>query len=359
MNKVKVEIKKAELNATNDIDLLQLQRKDTHLIPCEIENQGEVVIFTYDLEGLEEFKNIKTQSLVHKYQLLMNVADLNKIYERLSVHLSPDNMYFDYNLHPKVKYRDIQEQHDSEEQFFLEYQALVGYVLQNKNSYDDYVNGGRDLLKKDKQTKPFAEVDNVQSLYEALKVGFLKEQQRNAEQKVFINKKEHRRHKWGFRIFLGLFLVLFLIFGYLAMVIMPRNTAIASGYENYIRNDYVKVIEAMENVPLSTMNLDSKHILAVSYIKSEPLSEEQKKNILAGVSYISDPRVLDFWIELGKNNLESSIDLAKQLGNEQYLLYAYSKERTVVENNTTLTGQEKEEKLKEIDQSMKQISGTE
>ncbi|MBF2568385.1 type VII secretion protein EssB [Listeria welshimeri] len=359
MNKVKIEIKKAELNATNEIDLLQLQRKDTHLIPCDIENQGEVVIFTYDLEGLEELKNIKSQSLVHKYQLLMNVAELKKTSERLSVHLSPENIYFDYNLHPKIKFRDIQEQHNSEEQFLLEYQALVGYVLQNKNSYDDYVHGGRDLLKKDKQTKPFTEVDNIEDLYEALKAAFLKEQKRNTEQKFYINKKEHRRYKWGFRIFLGLFFVLFLILSYLVIITIPRSTAITNGYENYIRNDYVKVIEVMEDIPLSTMNLDNKHILAVSYIKSEPLSEEQKKNILAGVSYISDPRVLDFWIELGKNNLETSIDIAKQLGNEQYLLYAYAKQRTLVENDMKLTGQEKEEKLKEIDQSIKQIIGTE
>ena len=82
-------------------------------------------------------------------------------------------------------------------------------------------------------------------------------------------------------------------------------------------------------------------MLAVAYIKCEDLTAEQKNNILDRLVPDGDERVMEYWICLGRENVEEAENIAMQCSDNEMLLYAYLKEKQLLELNTEMSGEEK------------------
>lgn len=60
--------------------------------------------------------------------------------------MQPQNLFYDLHGSVKAKSRDVlSASTDREEQFLNAYKAVIGYALQNKYTFEDYLRGGMQL----------------------------------------------------------------------------------------------------------------------------------------------------------------------------------------------------------------------
>lgn len=353
---IKQEFKKSKINATSDFDFYQIERKSEHLLDCKVFRTLDEVDFEFQHNHEKPFEEVRNLSLTFKYQALINIQYLLKDSKRIKISLNPNNLVFDTNMMPKAIMRDVYTTDTyNENEFVKQYKSLIGYVLQNKYTFNDYYQGGNQLLSKNKATNAFAEVSTLNGLLEVLNKEYANIQEKLQHSLIEVDKRKYKRLNILNKIVILLLVLSIAGLGYFGFFRLNEETTFKTANEEYIKQDYISVRETLENVNVDRMSVNTKYILAVSNIKTESLSDEQKNNILASVTLNADERILEFWIYLGKSNMDKAIDLAKQLGNTEYTAYAYMKEKAKVENDKNLSGADREEKLKQIENSLKEL----
>ncbi len=353
-----ITLKKAAVKAANEYDMYQLQYAGENFLPCEVELHEDQINFSFDVHQMETFSDMRKLPILERYHVLLNIFRLEKDAKVIQFSMHPDNLYADMNYLPKIMMRDIYDEQETydEEMFFQSCKSLVGYMLQSKYDYEDFFQGGMRLLEKHKETQAYANASTLDELYELLQKQYQFLKKDHHENKIEVDRTAFKRTVYLKTIFLVLLVMGILISGYLSFFKVPQMQAVIRANEYYITSDYINVIESLDSIRISQMNTNSKYILAVSYIKGESLSEDQKKTILSTILPTSDDRLFAYWIHSGRAQMEEAIDLAKQIGNREYLLYAYMKEKSLVESNTKLSGEERETKLNSLQQQIKTIS---
>ena len=119
--------------------------------------------------------------------------------------------------------------------------------------------------------------------------------------------------------------------------------------------NYSGVIEDFEKTDMSRLSVYDKYILAYSYIQCENLTEEQKKNINSALSLDTNEKILDYWIALGRLEVSEAENIAQQVSDNDLLLYAYLKEKNMLETDTEISGSEKEERMEELDSKIERL----
>lgn len=353
---VEKKFKKSNVRAKTEFDFYQLKRKSEYLLDCEIERSIDEVTFMFEIKEERLVQEVRELMLMYKYQLLINVSLLYVDVQRLSISLAPENLYFDVNMMPKAMLRDIYDEVGFQvEDFTQQYKSLIGYVLQDKYSYEDFYQGGNQLLGKNKITSMFLDANTMEEVVDILREEYHKLQEKLQYSMIEVDKKKYRVLKLVSRISIVLLVLAIGAGAYFGGYRLHEETIFNKANAAYIGQDYVSVIDTLKGVDKGHMDTNMKYVFAVSIVRSEALSSEQKDNILATVSLHSDVRILEFWISLGQSNIEDAIDIAKQLGNKEYVAYAYMKEKANVENDKGLSGSEREQKLKEIEDNLKNL----
>ena len=356
-DKIKKDLKKSNINATSDFDFYQIERKSKYLLDCKVKRTLDEVSFEFTYHQEQPFEKIRELSIVFKYQALINIQNLINDVKRIKISLNPGNLTYDTNMMPKAIMRDIYKDTSfNENDFISQYKALIGYVLQNKYSFEDYYQGGNQLLNKNKITTPFLEAKTLNELVDILNKEYNNVQNKLKNNYIEVDKRKFKRLKIINRVGIGLLIISIFVGGYFGGYRLYEETLFNQANEAYIKQDYISVRDILENIGVSRMNINTKYILAFSNVKVESLTDEQQNNILSSVSLNSDERILEFWIYLGKSDMEEAIDIAKQLGNEEYIAYGYMKEKAIIENDTSLSGSEREEKLKEIENNLEELN---
>lgn len=349
-------IKKSKIQATTDFDFYQITRKSSYLLECKIERELDSIYFNFDCDEVQMFSESKLLSSLQKYRLLINVSNMIKDIQRLKISLHPNNLMFDSNLIPKAMIRDIYGIDDFNEQDFVDqYKSLIGYVLQNKYSFEDYYQGGNRLLSKNKETAIFTHITSLAELLEILKRQYNQLQEKKEQTLLEVDKYQYQKIKKWNVILECLVLVIILLFSYFGVFRLNEEIILKKADDYYIQQDYLGVKNSLKKVSISRMDIYTMYVLSISNVQLEALSEEQKHNILANISTSSDVRILQYWIYLGKSNFEKAIDIAKQIGNKEYIAYGYMKEKAQIENDQNLSGKVREEKLKAIEKNIDEL----
>ncbi|MGO5072471.1 type VII secretion protein EssB/YukC [Clostridium sporogenes] len=356
-NTINVTVKKSNLNSNSEFDFYQIAQKSENLLDCNIHREEDQIQFQFFVGEEKRFDEIRNFSIAYRYQSLINVIYLLEVAKKVDFSMSPMNLYFDINMMPKIMMRDVyRDDKYNEEKIVKEYKSLIGYTLQNKYSFEDYFNGGEKLLLKSKVTRPYASLNTVKDLCHTLIAEFKKYQEELRKTKIEVNKNKFRNLKYFSRIGSIVVLILAILCGYYTFFIIPENKAVIKGNESYVKQDYISVIESLKDIKLDRLSTNSKYIYALSYIKTDALSEEQKNNIFASVTLTSNEKILNYWIDLSRSEYDAAIDIAKQLRNKEYLLYGYMKQKAYIEGNNSLSGQAREEQLKKVEQNIKELS---
>lgn len=342
-------MKKSALHAVNFYDYKKLMYPNPHFMGLEIEEEGEELILRYEGKELVPMTHIRKEDVEERLAILRNVALLEREREVFLFDLNPQNLYYDRNHLVYVKQRDIYETGQEQEKadWLQQYQALIGYGLQKQYGYADYKEGGLSLMKSGFLGK-IRRAESCAQLEELLAARQEELETERRQNKILLNRGSYRR----LRIALGLSLVLAIggiaYLGYDRIVIKPYQEASLAEASAYIAADYVGCIDAMQEIAVERMENYQKYMLANAYIRSENLTQEQKDNILKNLSLKENPGRLEYWIYLGRNDVQQAIDIAMQQSDDEMLLYAYMKQKSDIESDNTLSGEEKTRQLEEV-----------
>lgn len=350
-------IRKANMSAQDRYDWGKMIFPQEKCLQSSYEEEKEELIFSYDTEGYKPFVQIKKERREEAMINLLDCGNLIEVCRNYKVELRPENLYYDIHNQVFVMYRDVYgkgEEFD-EGEFLKQYKALTGFVLQDKYNYEDYYDGGMELLQKDKFLELIAKADTVEEIEKCLLEEYERLIAEHRETKIEIDKKKYKRKKTALAV-TSILLVLALAFsGYELFWMKPYERAVIKAQRDYLKINYSGVIEDFEKTDMSRLSVYDKYILAYSYIQCENLTEEQKKNINSALSLDTNEKILDYWIALGRLEVSEAENIAQQVSDNDLLLYAYLKEKNMLETDTEISGSEKEERMEELDSKIERL----
>lgn len=345
-----VYVRKSNLVAKDEFDYTKITYKMPGLLECSYELVGEEIAFTYDLKGKKSILELAKETEERKLQVLINIASLYELNKQFQFRLSQDNLFYDENYLVYVKQRDVlgNEQKLGGDNFLEEYKCVVGGVLGDKYTISQLLQSGSIVIKRDKEFEDIIaanSVDEILGLLKKRRFYYIKEHKNNY---VEIKKREYS--VWKILAIIGL--LGFLGFGiwgsYNYYKVTPHLRHLVQANESYITKDYVHCIDSLSNVDVSEMNINTKYILAVSYASTESFKKEEIENIVSKLSLASNEKELEYWINMGRLEVEKAENLAMALSDDKLLIYAYMKEYDLLENNTQIDGQDKKTRLDAI-----------
>jgi len=350
--------RKAELRARDSFQYRRILSGAPGFLPGEFIEDAEEVELSYEISGKRSFCLIREERYEERLSALSDIAELYSSLSRLSFSLSPDNLYFDIRHRAYVLFRDLpeEEEESAEERFLKEYQALIGYSLQEKYSYEDFLQGGGDLLREHGFFREVEQAGSPGEIRDILETEYRRRTEEIRRYKILVDRRSEKRRRLGMlgSGILSFFLLLF--FAYQLFYQQPYEKAVDKAVYAYLQTDYVGVIDDLSGISLRRLKPYQRYILALSYVKSENLSEEQKGNILSALDIRGNPKLLEYWINYGRSKLSEAENLAMQMSEDQLLLYALLKERYFLELNEKISGEEKEKRLKELSDRISSLS---
>ena len=122
---------------------------------------------------------------------------------------------------------------------------------------------------------------------------------------------------------------------------IPYKTDVIEANSAFIAGEYIEVQRILRGYDTTELAFETKYFLSQAYIITEAMTDEQKENVLLGITLRTDPIIFDFWILLGRLRFYEAIDIAQRLGDNEFLLLTYYKYEVVVRNDIAMPGDEK------------------
>lgn len=350
-------VRKSQLAAVNGFDYRKLVRKQDGLLDCVLEERKEELAFTYDVHNVTSWTAIRSEKREFLIAALADVGRLWQTAQHYRFSLEPQNLYYDIQGRVYVKSRDVYALEDScsAEEFLAQYKALAGCTLTKKYKFEDYLNGGDDLLEEDGFLAGIAKCTEAAQIVSLLQQEYHRYQKEHRKRYMEVARRKNLMQKLALAAACVAAAVFLTGFSYLSMWERPYKQAVIAANEAYLRSDYAATVEAMESVALERMNVCQKYILAVSCVKCESFSDSDQRNILNTISLNGDEKIMEYWIHINRLETDAAADIAMQQSSDQLLYYAYLKEKAVVENDASLSGQEKSERLSAIENKLKPL----
>lgn len=358
---MEIRVQRADMEAKTIYDFKRLEHGTISMLPMTIEEEKETLLLCFDMEGMHSITGVQKMEKLQKLEIILQVAELEKDYMWFEFQLSPENLYYDRLNRVKIKFRDITIglQKDRKKQFLKLYQALIGYILDGSRPYEDYLSGGKEILKDQKEVVTLLSAETMEeeiSLLQTLYENYKKEE---TIFKIKVDKKKYKKLSIYGIVSSVLLVVLFsaVVYGYFWRI--PRQDKITAANDAYLQKDYIRVIDSLKDFEIGQMERAQKYILATAYIQGESVdsfSTKDKEVILSKINYQSNEGIFDYWIHLGRMEVKEAENLALQMSDDQLLLYAYLQELSQIEDNQEMSGEEKSSKKQDLMKKVEELA---
>lgn len=309
------------------------------LAPCKLEETEDSINLIFDTNGAELAETILDKPKHEQFRFLINCANLQNINREYDFTMSLDNLLVDINLMPQLLLRDVKT--PSSTDFLQRYKALIGSILLRKYKYDSYINGGKDLYKKNKFLSELADLEAVEDIQNRLLEEYSLLLNETETTQKLVSKKSVLMSRIAIPI-LAIALVAAAFFGGKMLFIdIPFQESVVTASVAYIHGDHLTVQRELRNYSINRLSDETKYFLARSYVSTQALTHTQIHNILIGLARMTDPILFDYWILLGRLHFAEAVDIAQRLGDDELLLFAYIKQDVYVRNDMSIPGEER------------------
>lgn len=356
-NKLEIRRKKSEMRAANLFDYEYIARERTGLIPMQITEEEEELIFVFSLDGLQPYSALQDEEAEYQYRFLENFYRLYQVWKDYDLLLSEDNLYYDSNFMPCIAFRDIRAAGDipQEETFLEEYKEITAGVLSRKYGYAQVKESGIQIVRKDKKAVFVLDETDLTDFYDKIRQRAEEIYLDNKNNKVRLDKHKYRLRKRLIIIAAVVLMAIIVYTGYQTFVVLPRSRAVIQASRAYTVQDYVACIDGLKEFEPGQMDTYTKYILAVSYARGEALSQAELQNVIDQISIYSNETLLEYWIAIGRSAYDQAENMAQALSDDKLLIYAYMKELNYLEGNVTMDGEEKQSRMTELGNAIVQI----
>ena len=317
------------------------------LVPGSIREGDDFFEMNLDTEGLTSAISLFKGQSPDRYRFLIACADFEGLRKKYSFSLDPENIMYDPALTPKIRQRDG-VRHDGSV-FTDEYKALIASILAPVYKYGDYLSGGSDLYKKNKVLIDIAPLDSTEEITDRLKKALFALEGKLAKDSILIDRRKYR-------VMMTLMIVFVCLFGavtaysakYYMVDIAAKDTAIDIS-NAYIARDYIGVLNAVGEKDLSQLSKEERYMSAYAGASVAVLNDKQRAAVMHAITLNTDSLYLDYWIDIGLGEYEDSLDISRRIGDKELELYALVIYRDAVSIDMNITGAEKTDMLKTLD----------
>ncbi|MDR6865512.1 type VII secretion protein EssB [Microbacterium resistens] len=276
--------------------------------------------------------------------------------------IHPDNVYLNGGLLRVVHFGlegMLAPMAFDEVRFLASLQAMVLQVFRPKLTFEQLLDGASAL--RDKFSTAVRQTATVEELF-----AYVDAQLRTEQSDVLATKVSLSRRRYSLYRTLGaLGLVVALAAGAFAWQTGSQNrlqTAVVAAQARFLASDYAGTLTELDAHTSASLPASAKYVLAVSSINLHDLTTTQKQTILNTISEKSDDVTLNYWIAMGRGEFEQALDYAKNLGDDQLTLLAYTDLYQATKIDAQMPGGKKQELLDEyakaIDELTAKLGGT-
>lgn len=204
---MELRIPKADMSAKTIYDFKRLEQKHFLLLPCEIQEEQEVICMSFHLKGFKPLTELREEEEALRLSCLWQIAELEELYQRLNFSLEPGNLYCDISGRVRVKIRDTIPvvYKDRERQFLKQYKALIVYMMEKgTHSYEDYLSAGGEMMgglsgltglweETSQGIKAFLEAKTVPEIKELLEEFYNQVREKEKKHMMRIERKKYER----------------------------------------------------------------------------------------------------------------------------------------------------------------------
>ncbi|QNQ80162.1 type VII secretion protein EssB [Lactobacillus sp. PV034] len=296
------------------------------------------------------------QLISHLYWLVDEQVD------GLQPFISPDNLYV-MGDQVVVMHRGfskaITPEQESADQRVKQFKALIHYLFNPKLNFTKLVGGSIALNNTFGQT--LAKLDQIDQIKSWVNKNLTNQIKSAHRTQITIKKSRYQLTRWVAivaSLVTTAMIILALVWGFYTL---PKQNRIIKAQSDYLNNDYSAVVDELNSYQTKSLPQSARFVLAVSYINLDDLSKSQKQAVLKSISQKSSASQLNYWIELGRANYSQALSIAQNIGDNEYILHAYTKLYTATKNNTTMNGSKKQSELnkyrKQINKYIKKLGG--
>ena len=192
--KTEIRIQKADMTADTVYDYRRLEQEDPQMLSCTIEEEKETLRIEFDTADMMPFEQLKGEDRIKKIEVLLQAADLEKLYTKFDFSMQPDNLYYDRLGRVKIKRRDVIAAGDNgrEARFLKMYQALTGYIMEGSRPYNDYLSGGLSIIKKNEEFVSLMSPETMEEEKQVLTGLYENTRKKERETTLRVDRKRYR-----------------------------------------------------------------------------------------------------------------------------------------------------------------------
>ncbi len=244
-------------------------------------------------------------------------------------------------------------------QFIKQYRALVLSIIHPRFDYEQLIEGSGAL--NDALSSQLEAATDIREIDRIIGEQVIRQKVKREKENKVVSKKKYLTFKWSSFVLLTCTLIFATTTGVYALKKLPAQERVSTAESQFIANDYAGVLKTLKDDSAEELPVGAKYVAAVSSVQLDNLSNEQKNAILNNLSQKSSDNTLLYWIYIGKGDFERSLDIAQNLGDNQYILHAYTKLYDATKANNKMNGEKKQELLRkfeeEINKYMKALGG--
>lgn len=240
-----------------------------------------------------------------------------------------------------------------------QFRALVLYLLEPKQDYAKLVNGAGALRHTFAQQ--LAKATTITALESLVDQQVMTQEQVAQKTLITVKKTKFQMLKWIAGIGSVISVILLGVTLFWGFYTVPKAEHIVTAQARFLNDNYADTTKELARYSPEHLPQSARYVLAVSYIQLDTLSSQQKKAVLKNISQNSNSNQLNYWIQIGRGQYTEALSLAKNIGDDEYILHAYTKLYTATKNNTTMDGAKKQAELskyrKQINEYLKKLGG--
>ncbi|OQP00249.1 type VII secretion protein EssB [Geobacillus sp. 44B] len=349
---------RAKLKMQHPLELQIIKEIDPYLLRDIDVSEDEVKITITPPASFFSFPAIRKKSLLSRlraaYQLVTKVK--NHSLRRFILIICPENLVFDHGLEPFFLHVGIKESlppyEPDEARLLQEVKATVLALTDGQHRFEEYFKF-HETLKCSDIAKEMLQAENLEALLSILE-RWMDEEEAKERASVHIPKRKWTMQRYIFFSTVGLLIPAMIYTFYSFFFLQPKQEAYIQSTELFLQNKYSDVITTLENYPPEKMPYVVQYELASSYVMTESLTEEQQKVVLNNITLKTDPQYLLYWIYIGRGRSEDALELARAMEDRELIMYGLLKYREEIKADEELSGEEKQQKLEEIDREIEE-----
>lgn len=349
---------KERIGLKNSLEITFLEEVEPQIRKEIVMTDDELIIKATVPQSYKEFDALRREDekarWIFAYQLVEKVK--RQPYPRLNTVVCPENIVYDTGMTPFFLHYGVMESLppfvNEEERIWRETKATVAAAIDPSRAFDDYVHYHETVELSTIPAEIMSMADHS-SLLEFIETE-LQVLQKKESTYVKLPQKKWKTSKFA-SIGLGILLIpaiLFILYTFIYE--QPRQEAYLNSHEHYLANKYSDVVTILSQQRVKKMPYVVLYELAHASVINEKLTEAQKENVLNNITLQTDASYLKYWIYIGRAEAEKAIDIARSLEDGELITYGLLKRREEIQAESKLSGEEKQQLLKEIDMEVEE-----